>query len=130
MPEPLVFITTHAVADGRTEAIAQLGERFAAHVEALDLPIAAFHFHLSEDGREVTNVQLHESAASMDAYLPAVQDLIGEALELSSTTTIDVLGAPGPTLREVLSRNAANGARVRIRPRHVAGFTRGMGAPA
>jgi hypothetical protein len=122
--EPFIFVTTHAIADGELARIRELGPRFAERVEAADTGLLAFHFHIDEAGREVTNVQVHRDAASMDAYLPLVEDLIREALDASRTLSVDVFGTPGPLLRSVLHHNEEQGARVRVRPEHLAGFTR------
>jgi hypothetical protein len=124
MSDPLVFVTTHRIAPGQEAAVERLGRAFAADVEAARTGLVHFGFHLDEDGGSVANVQVHRDAASMDAYLPVVADRIHEALELTTTETIDVYGEPGPVLREVLRHNWEQGARVRVLPRHLAGFSR------
>jgi hypothetical protein len=124
MSEPFIFVTTHAINDGERDQIEDLAKRFRELVEASDTGLVAFHFYLSDDGTEVSNVQVHADAASMEAYLPLVQAQITEALELSRTTRIDVFGTPGPILREVLRQNEAMGVAVRVLPIHLDGFTR------
>jgi hypothetical protein len=123
MSEPFVFITTHTINDGMLDQIEELGTRFTELVEASDTGLLAFHFYVSDDGSEVASVQVHSDAASMDAYLPIVGEMIASALELSRTDRIDVYGTPGPVLREVLRHNEEQGARVRVMPRHLDGFT-------
>ena len=93
MSEPLVFVTTHTVNDGRLEAVRELSRRFADHVESSDTGLLAFYFVLTEDGREVSNVQVYADAAAMDDYLPVAQELIGEALTLTETRSVEVLAA-------------------------------------
>jgi hypothetical protein len=124
MSEPFIFVTTHAINDGQLDHIKELATRFNDLVEASDTGLVAFHFYLSDDGTEVSNVQVHADAASMDAYLPLVQAQITQALELSQTTRIDVFGSPGPILQEVLRQNEAMGVPVRVVPNHLDGFTR------
>jgi hypothetical protein len=123
MSEPLVFVTKHRVNDGALDGIKQLSERFAGTIEASDTGLVAFHFFVNDDGTEVSNVQVHRDAAAMDAYLPVAQDLIGEALELSRTTRIDVFGSPGPLLQQVLRHNEDMGVPVRVTRAHLDGFT-------
>jgi hypothetical protein len=124
MSEPFIFVTTHAINDGELDHIKELAKRFRELVEASDTGLVAFHFYLSDDGTEVSNVQVHRDTASMEAYLPLVQGQITEALELSQTTRIDVFGTPGPILREVLRQNEAMGVPVRVMPSHLDGITR------
>jgi hypothetical protein len=103
MSEPFVFITTHTINDGMLDQIEELGTRFTELVEASDTGLLAFHFYVSDDGSEIASVQVHSDAASMDAYLPIVGEMIASALELSRTDRIDVCGEPVqnpvPTIR-------------------------------
>jgi hypothetical protein len=69
-------------------------------------------------------VQVHKDAASMDAYLPMVQEKIAQALELSKTSSIEVFGTPSPMVEMVLRQNEEQGARVSIKPNYLDGFTR------
>jgi hypothetical protein len=124
MHQPFIFVTRHTVNDGALDAIRQLGERFAAEVEASDTGLVAFHFYVSEDGTEVANVQVHADSESMDRYLPVVRHLIGQALELSRTSRIEVYGTPGPVLQEVLRQNEAEGATIEVMTEHLDGFSR------
>ncbi len=124
MPEPFIFVTQHTVNRGARENIAELARTFTGRVEAADTGLVEFHFNMNEDGTEVSNVQVHRDAASMDAYLPLVRDLIGAALELSTTSSITVYGTPGPVLQEVLHQNAEQGVPVVVMSNHLDGFTR------
>jgi hypothetical protein len=123
MSEPLIFATTFLINEGQVERLKELSKGFAEVAEAHD-SVIAYHFHVSEDGHEISNVQVHTNAASMDAYLPLVGEKIGEALKLAKTISIDVYGEPGPVLREALRHNAEQGARVQVMRSHVGGFTR------
>jgi hypothetical protein len=128
MSEPLVFVTTHTVNDGRLEAVRELSRRFADHVESSDTGLLAFYFVLTEDGREVSNVQVYADAAAMDEYLPVAQELIGEALTLTETRSVEVFGRPGPLAGQALRHVAEHGAEVTVRPEHLSGFTRALAA--
>lgn len=124
MAEPFIFVTTNTINDGELESIKQLSERFTELAEAHDTGLLAFHFHLNEDGTELSNVQVHADAASMDAYLAVVADRIAEALQLSATTSIDIYGTPGPVMQEALRHNAALGVPIRVKADYLNGFTR------
>jgi hypothetical protein len=127
MSEPFIFATTLSINEGQLESLKELSKRFTEVAEESDTVIA-YHFHVSEDESEISNVQVHTDAASMDAYLPLVGEKIGQALELSKTISIDVYGKPGPALQDALRHNAEQGARVRVKPTHIGGFTRSAAA--
>jgi hypothetical protein len=124
MSEPFIFVTTHTINEGELESIKELSKTFTNLVESSDTGLVAFHFYLNENGTEISNVQVHANAASMDAYLPVVREKIGEALQLSRTTRIDIYGTPGPVLREVLRQNEEQGVPVDVKPNRLDGFTR------
>ncbi|MGZ4253468.1 MAG: hypothetical protein ACXVR2_09475 [Solirubrobacteraceae bacterium] len=128
MSEPFIFVTTNTINDGQLESVTELSRRFAALAEAHDTGLLAYHFYLNEEGTEVRNVQVHRNAAAMDAYVPLVQELIQQALERTTTTSIDVYGDPGPVVQRLLRMNAEQGVRVHVSPTRLSGFTRS--APA
>jgi hypothetical protein len=124
MSKPLVFITTHTINEGQLDAVKELSKRFADQIEASDTGLLGFHFLLSDDGREVSNVQLYGDADAMDAYLPVAGELIAEALTLTKTNSIAIYGRPGPVTMQVIKHNEELGATVTIMPDHLGGFTR------
>jgi hypothetical protein len=123
MSEPFIFVTTNTINEGQLERVNELSTEFTELVEAGDTGLLGFHFYLNEDGTELSNVQVRD-AASMDAYLPTVQQLIQQALELTTTTSIDVYGTPGPVAQQVLRMNAEQGVRVRVKRDRINGFVR------
>ena len=124
----LTFVTTHTINPGQLEAVRRLGREFADHVEANEPGLVAFHFYVDDAGTEVSNVQVHPDAATMDRYLGVAEPKIREALQLSATTRIEVFGTPGPLLAQVLAHNVELGAEVVLKEAHVAGFTRSSAA--
>jgi hypothetical protein len=122
MAAPFVFVTTHTVNDGAAREVKELSARFAEQIETSANGLVAFHFYMNDEGTEVSNVQVHCDAASMDAYLPVAGELIAKALELTTTTRIDVFGTPGPMLQQVLQHNAELGASVNVKSEHLEGF--------
>jgi hypothetical protein len=109
---------------GQFARVKALSAHFGDVVERSTTGLLAYHFHANQDGTEVANVQVHADAASMDAYLPLVRSEIAQALELTQTRRIDVFGAPGLVLAEVLQHNLDQGVAVNVMPSHLAGFSR------
>lgn len=123
MSGPFILITTNTINEGQLEGVKRLSTRFAERVRAADTGLLAFSFYLNDEGTEVSNVQVHRDAASMDAYLPIAQELIQEALSITTTESIDVYGTPGPVVQQVLRMNAEQGARVHVTSDRISGFT-------
>lgn len=123
MAHPFILITTSTIKGGAVDSVKALSTRFADLVEEHDTGVVSFHFYIDDGETQVSNVQIHRDVESMEAYLPVAQPLIAEALELTQTEAIDVFGAPGPRLQQVLRMNAEQGAIVRVTPSHLAGFT-------
>lgn len=124
MSEPLVFVTTHTIEDGQAQAVEQLAQRFARRVEESETGLVSFHFFIDEKASKIVNTHVHADSASMEAYLPIVQELIAEALPIAPAHRIEVFGTPGPMLRMALDNNAEAGATVVVVERHLAGFER------
>lgn len=122
MSEPFILVTTNTINEGELERVKELSDQFTGLVEAGGTGLLGFHFYLNKDGTELSNVQVHRDAASMDAYLPMVQQLIQQALELTKTTRVDVYGTPGPAVQQVLRTNAEQGVQVRVKPDRISGF--------
>jgi hypothetical protein len=124
MSEPLIFVTTATLEEDASEAFEEGSTALVALAEASDNSLVAYHFHLSEDGSTVANVQVHADAESMDAYLLLAQKQIAQTVELTTITSIDVFGRPGPVLQQALQHNTERGVPVRIMPVHLGGITR------
>lgn len=124
MSDPFIFVTTHDIAPGQLEAVRALSHRFVSAIDAADTRLVEYHFVVSEDGRQVANVHVHADSDSMEAYLPVAEPLIVEALQITSTTRIEVFGTPGPIASMVLQRNAEQGVPVNVFPTYLDGFRR------
>lgn len=124
MQEPFVFVTTHTINDGKREEVEALSESFSDFVESNEPDVLAFEFFVDDDGRTVSNVQVHPDAASMERHLQLSGEQIGRALAVTQTRSIDVYGMPGPVLRTVLDHNVEAGVQVSIMPNRQAGFAR------
>ncbi len=81
--------------------------------------------HISEDGSEVTTVQVHADAENMAFHMQFVEDrtrAAGRYLDVDSYA-IRIYGTPTPELLERMRQLAGSGVSVTVSPR-VAGFDR------
>jgi len=125
--EPFMFIGTHAIKDGMFDEYEEYFRKFASEVvEANEPRLIAFNGYASEDGREVTVVQVHPDAASMRFHMQLIREHVADAYErfLDGTTRIEVYGEPDDATLEMIGQLATSGAPISVKPRVLGGFTR------
>ena len=95
-------------------------------IEANEPRVIAFNEYVSEAGDEVTVVQIHPDAASMEAHMGIVRDRAQEAYAetLDATVRIQVFGRPTDEILEALRQQAGNGVEISVNGEHLGGFTR------
>ena len=95
-------------------------------IEANEPRVIAFNEYVSEAGDEVTVVQIHPDAASMEAHMGIVRDRAQEAYAetLDATVRIQVFGRPTDAILEALRQQAGKGVEISVNGEHLGGFTR------
>jgi hypothetical protein len=126
MSGPFIFIATNRLRQGAFDAEQQCVPGLASFVETNKPRLIVFHEYVSDSRDEVTVVQVHPDAASMEFHL----GIIGErgrdayAQTLEATTGIQVFGTPSEKILRMLSQQAGSGVPLSIYPHHLGGFTR------
>ena len=59
MGEPLIVVSTLRVKQGRLEDVTRYYKKILELIEANEAQLIAFHGFLSEDGTEISSVQVH-----------------------------------------------------------------------
>lgn len=103
MSEPLIMISRATVKPGQRET-------YQAHLsEAIEMvrreepAMLGFHNYASGDGTDVSTVQIHASADSLDTHLKLFNERLSErAYQAVDVRQIDVYGEPNPNTREYL----------------------------
>jgi hypothetical protein len=123
---PLIFIATNELRPGAVEAEAQRARDFAEFVEANEPQLLAFHEYVDEASSEVTIIQVHPDASSMELHLQLVRERAAQAFQqtLVQTTRVQVLGTPSEEMLRSLHRQAGDGFALSVAGRHLGGFTR------
>jgi hypothetical protein len=88
--------------------------------------LIAFNEYLNDAGDEVTVVQVHPDAASMEAHIEIVRERAQQAYAetLDATVRIQVFGKPTDAILEALRRQAGSGVEITVNDEHLGGFTR------
>ena len=97
-------------------------------VEAKEPRLIAFNAYVSEDGTEVTVVQVHPDADSMGFHMQVARNHISQAYQsvLEETKRIEVYGTPSDAVLETIRQLAGSGVPLSVKARHLGGFTRAL----
>lgn len=117
MTEPFIFIGTHRLKEGRTEAYKESLPEFLRTVQDNEPRLLHFGAYFSEDGTEVRIVQIHPDAASMAHHMQVVRTHITTAYRdfLVETKEIQIYGKADQAVLETISGLAGAGVPVRLR---------------
>jgi quinol monooxygenase YgiN len=120
MAEPIVFIDTSEVLEGKLEDVKTAMKELADFVEANEPRTISYDVYFSEDGAHVTVIQIHPDSASMDFHMKVAAHLFPGFADLLRMQAMDIYGAPSDALRAQMRTKAEMlGARgVRVHERH------------
>jgi hypothetical protein len=126
MPSPFIFIATNRVKAGQLDRERKRVPGLVEFIEASEPRLIAFNEYVNEAGDEVTVIQIHPDAASMEAHMEIVRERAQEAYAetLEATVRIQVFGRPTEAILETLRQQAGNGVEISVNGEHLGGFTR------
>ena len=125
MGEPLIFINTYQLKPGHLEDYRSAAPEWFAWNEAGHPRLLHHEVYIDEDSREVTNVQVHPDAASMEQQMQLIGDVHAKWQEHIDWSTMGILvcGSPTQALLEGMRQIAGSGVPVTIKTR-LDGFSR------
>jgi quinol monooxygenase YgiN len=128
---PFIFIATNRLKPGRLDAERDRVPALVEFVEANEPRLIAFNEYVNEAGDEVTVVQVHPDAESMEAHMRIVRDRAQEAYAqtLDATVRIQVFGEPTQAILDTLRQQAGSGVEISVNGEHLGGFTRSAAQP-
>lgn len=131
MSEPLIYISTWRVKEGRLDDYKRFTREFLEIIKEKEPQLIAAHIFLNEDGSEVTSIQIHPDADSMDFHMQMVEQVLGEDMGewveravFIEPKHIEIYGTPSTALLDADQPAVDSGIPRKIKPRHIAGFTR------
>jgi hypothetical protein len=129
MSGPFIFIATNRLREGKFTAEQQRVPGLASFIEENEPQLIAFNEYVNDDHNEVTVVQVHPDAASMEYHMGMIGDRARDAYAqtLAATTGIQVFGTPSENILRMLRQQAGSGVPLSIYPHHLGGFTRTSG---
>jgi quinol monooxygenase YgiN len=126
MPSPFIFIATNRLKPGQLDRERERVSDLVAFIDANEPRLIAFNEYLNEAGDEVTVVQVHPDAASMEAHMQIVRERAQTAYAetLDATMRVQVFGRPTPAILETLRQQAGSAVEISVNGEHLGGFTR------
>jgi hypothetical protein len=126
MSGPLIFISHSRVKPGKLAGYREHVTEAADLVDSDEPRMIGFNNYASLDGTDVSTVQIHPDAESLDTHLKLfAEKLQARAFDALDSSEVDVYGEPSESARQQLEQMAGvTGIRVRILPVHQAGFLR------
>ncbi len=126
MTGPFIFVATNRLKPGKLESEKQRVPGLVDFVEENEPRLIAFNEYADEQGTEVAVVQVHPDADSMIFHMQLIAERAAAAYAdtLEATTSIQVFGAPGAAVAELLRSQAGAGVPLSVKPHFLGGFTR------
>jgi hypothetical protein len=125
MPDPLIFVDVSEIVPGKLEDVKSAFKELSAFVEANEPRAISFNVFFNAAGTEVTVVQIHPDAASMEFHMRVGADLFRRFAGLLTMRTMEIYGESSADLVKAMRTKAAmlGTADVQVHDFH-AGFTR------
>lgn len=123
--QPIVYVDTSMVRDGRLDELKTAMTDLAEFVEAHEPRLLASNVYFSDDGARMTVLHIGPDSASLEFHMEVAGPKFPPIGEFINLLTIDVYGHPDDTLVDRLRHKAdmLGGGSVRVHDLH-AGFAR------
>ena len=130
MSGPFIFIATNRLKPGALDRERARVPGLVEFIAANEPRLIAFNEYANEAGDEVSVVQVHPDAASMEAHMQIVAERARAAYAetLDATVRIQVFGRPNDAILEALRQQAGSGVEITVNGEHLGGFTRSAAA--
>src|SRR3954452_18893789 len=124
MSIPFIFIATNRLKPGAYEAERRRVPGLVEFIRAGEPRLLAFNEYINAERTEVTVVQVHPDAASMEFHMGVVRERAVQAYSetLDATTKIQVFGTSEAVV-DTLRARAGAGVPLSVHAEHLGGFT-------
>lgn len=125
MAEPLIFINTYPIKEGKLDEYKAAVPEWLEFLQANQPRLLHFASYINEAGTEVTIVQVHPDSESMDLQLKVIEGDVRKWQEFIEWDKMSVLvcGTPSDATLEAMRQLAGSGVPLSIK-RPVGGFNR------
>jgi quinol monooxygenase YgiN len=106
MRDPIVFVDTSEIREGKLEELRRAVAELAEFVEANEAETVSYQVFFSDGGRLMTVLQVHPDSASMERHMEVAGPVFAKFADLLVLRTIDIYGSPSEKVVEQLRRKA------------------------
>jgi hypothetical protein len=106
MTDPIVFVDTSEIREGKLEELRRAVAELAEFVEANETETISYQLFFSDDDRQMTVLQVHPDSASMERHMEIAGPVFAKFADLLVLRTIDIYGSPSEKVLEQLRRKA------------------------
>jgi NAD(P)-dependent dehydrogenase (short-subunit alcohol dehydrogenase family) len=123
---PLIFIATNRLKSGQLDAERRRVPGLVEFIEENEPQLIAFNEYVNENGTEVTVVQIHPDAESMQRHLGIIGERAAQAYAetLDATVAIQIFGPVDPQMLATMRTQTGEGVSLTVATEHLGGFTR------
>ncbi len=105
MAGPLIYIGKHAIKEGKLEVAKKTTREFVQFLEANHPRIIHLEICFSDDGTEMTVIEVHPDEESLAFRMQVAGEQIARASEFQeATTSIEIYGSPRDTHIQQINR--------------------------
>jgi len=124
MTEPFIFIGTYKIKEGKLKDFKRYWRQFVDFVEESEPRLIAFNAYVDDDGSEVSVVQVHPDAESMEFHVKLIREHVEHAAWefLGDTVSTHIFGAVSDSGLETMRQMGSSG--FNFKPHGIGGFTR------
>lgn len=106
MSDPIVYVDTSDIRDGKLEELKPAMRELSAFVEANNPHIISYHFFLDEQAARMTVVAVHPDSAALEFHMDVGDAEFRRFADLLDLSSITVYGDISESVRERLDRKA------------------------
>jgi quinol monooxygenase YgiN len=106
MSDPIVFVDTSEIREGKLEELRRAVADLAEFVETNEPNPISYQVFFSDDGRRMTVLQVHPDSASMERHMEVAGPVFAKFADLLVLRTIDIYGSPSERVVEQLLQKA------------------------
>jgi quinol monooxygenase YgiN len=124
MSEPIVFISTHRIREGKLDGFKKHIREGAESMRASKPLTVAFLAYLNQDGTEVSIVHVFRDAEAMDHHMKGVGERANRAAEFLEFQLLEVYGKPSDEVVQMMQKAPDSGVTFRLSPEYLSGYMR------
>jgi hypothetical protein len=106
MSQPIIYVDTSAIREGKLEDLEVAMRGLTAFVEANEPQLISYGFFLDADRTQLTVVAVHPDSASLEFHMDVGGDEFRKFANLIDLLRIEIYGQVSPAARERLHQKA------------------------